>query len=160
VNKGIFTFILFTSIALNTSWLQAAIPDIYEVIQSDDSSAINAALSALEKSPAKEKDAYRGALLMKKSGMMKSGMDKFSVFKQGRKLLEASIKQDSSNAEYRFLRLMIQEQAPDFLNYHSKKEEDAKMIRASYQTLPSNTREAIKMYSKKSRILKPEEFQK
>jgi hypothetical protein len=160
LNKGIFRFIILTAIVLNTFWLHAAVPEIYEVIESGDSSQINSALTYLEKSSLKENDAYRGALLMKKSGMMKSGMDKLNVFKQGRKLLEACIKLDSSNAEYRFLRLMIQEQAPDFLNYHSKKEEDAKMIMASYIHLPVNAREAIKKYSKKSHILKPEDFQK
>ena len=97
---------------------------------------------------------------MQKSGMLKSGMEKLSVFKQGRKLLEACIKQDSTNAEYRFLRLMIQEQAPDFLNYHSKKDADVKVIKASYATLPLPLREAIKNYSKNSHILKPEDFQK
>ena len=143
-----------------SSGLSGFSPDIYEVMQTEDSAKINAALAAVEKSSAKEKDAYKGTLLMKKSGMMKSGMEKLSVFKQGRKLLEASIKQDSTNAEYRFLRLMIQENVPDFLNYHSKKDVDARLIRASYPNLPLPLREAIKKYSKNSHVLKPEDFQK
>jgi hypothetical protein len=133
--------------------------NVYEVIQSGDTAKINAALAEIEISSVKEKNAYKGTLLMKKSGLIKSGMEKLSVFKQGRKLLEASINQDSSNAEYRFLRLMIQENAPDFLNYHSKKEVDAKMIMDSFARLPVQLREAIKKYSKNSRILKPEDFQ-
>lgn len=129
-------------------------------MQSGDSAKINATLAELEISTVKEKDAYKGTLLMQKSGMLKSGMEKLSVFKQGRKLLEGSIKLDSANVEYRFLRLMIQEKAPDFLNYHSKKEADAKMITESFAKLPVPLREAIKKYSKNSHVLKPEDFQK
>jgi len=156
----IFCVLFFFFAITRTAFSAGFIPGIYEVMQSGDSAKINAALAELEQSAAKEKDAYKGTLLMQKSGMLKSGMEKLSVFKQGRKLLETSIKQDSTNAEYRFLRLMIQEQAPDFLNYHSKKEADAKMIRETYATLPEPLREAIKKYSKNSRILKPEDFQK
>ena len=155
----LFIFVSAVSAAFSAS-PSGLVPDIYEIMQSGDSVKINAALAELEKSVAKEKDAYKGTLLMQKSGMLKSGMEKLSLFKQGRKLLETSIKQDSSNVEYRFLRLMIQEKAPDFLNYHSKKEEDAGIIRKYYSTLPANIREAINQYSKKSHILKPEDFQK
>ena len=163
MKKGIF-FLIISFITLALSAFSADIsglsPDIYEVMQSGDSIKINVALAALEKSTVKEKDAYKGTLLMKKSGMLKSGMEKLSVFKQGRKLLEATIKLDSANAEYRFLRLMIQENVPDFLNYHSKKEVDAKLIKESYPNLPLYVREAIKKYSKNSHVLKPEDFQK
>ena len=114
----------------------------------------------LEKTSLKGKDAYTGALTMRKSGLTKSGLEKLSYFKKGRRMLEASIKQDSLNAEYRFLRLMIQEHVPDFLNYHSKKKEDAIMIRESYTKLPSELQAIIKNYSKNSHILKPEDFQK
>jgi hypothetical protein len=136
------------------------VQNIYEVMQSEDTAKINAALAEIEISSVREKNAYKGSLLMKKSALIHSGMDKLSVFKQGRKLLEASINQDSTNAEYRFLRLMIQEHAPDFLNYHSKKEADAKLIMESYAALPLQLKEAIKKYSKNSHILKPENFQK
>jgi len=162
--KNRFFFLLVFFLVVENSAFSASLPgltaNIYDVMQSGDSAKINSALAELEKSTVKEKDAYKGTLLMQKSGMLKSGMDKLSVFKQGRKLLEGSIKLDSSNVEYRFLRLMIQEQAPDFLNYHSKKEEDAKMIRQSFATLPLPLKEAIKKYSKNSHVLKPEEFQK
>jgi hypothetical protein len=133
---------------------------IYQTMQSDDTAKINAGLSALEKSAAKEKDAYTGALLMKKSGMEKSPLEKLSVFKKGRLLLEQSIRQDSLNAEYRFLRLLIQEHVPDFLNYHSRKDEDARLIRQSYKKLSPELRQAILDYSNNSHVLKPEDFKK
>jgi len=158
MKTSIFCWI-FVSLTVFTFALPS-VPDIYEVIQSQDTVKINAALASIEKSTSKEKEAYTGTLLMKKSGMIRSGMDKLSMFKKGRKLLEASIKLDSANAEYRFLRLIIQENAPDFMNYHSKKEVDSKMIKEQYTTLPLPLREAIKKYSHNSHVLKPEDFQK
>jgi len=152
--------LLIIGFAVTRPAFSVVLPGIYDAMQSDDTAKINGVLSGLENSTAKEKSAYKGTLLMKKSGLLKSGMEKLSMFKEGRKLLEASIKQDSLNAEYRFLRLMIQENVPDFLNYHSKKEADAKVIRESYAQLPAPLKEAIKKYSKNSYILKPEEFQK
>jgi hypothetical protein len=157
---GLIIGIIITANYTYSRGSNVPLPAVYDVMQSNDTSQINAVLADLEKSSAKEKDAYKGTLLMKKSGMMKTGMEKLNVFKQGRKLLEGSIKQDSSNTEYRFLRLMIQENVPDFLNYHQKKEEDAKMIREGYSKLPENLRQVIKKYSKNSHILKPEDFQK
>lgn len=143
-----------------SSAFQGPVQDIFMVMQSDDTAKINGQLAALEKSSAKEKDAYKGALLMKKSGLEKSGLDKLSFFKKGKLLLEGSIKQDSSNAEYRFLRLIIQEHVPDFLNYHSKKNEDAMLIRKAFPKMKPDLQQAILGYSKKSEFLKPEDFQK
>jgi hypothetical protein len=134
--------------------------DFYAAMQSNDTMKISSQISAIEKSEMKEKDAYAGALMMRMSGLVKSGMDKLKIFKQGRVKLEQCIKQDSLNVEYRFLRLMIQEHIPDFMNYHSKKTEDARIIRESYGRLQTHLQEAIKDYSLHSKILKPEDFQK
>lgn len=134
--------------------------DFYAAMQSNDTLKIISQLSEIEKSSLKEKDAYAGALMMRMSGLVKSGMDKLKIFKQGRVKLEKCIKQDSLNAEYRFLRLIIQEHIPDFMNYHSKRTEDARTIRESYRKLPSYLQDAIRDYSFHSHILKPEDFQK
>ena len=158
----LFSFLLF--------WLQftpcefaAAIAggqETYTALQSGDTSVIRNQIDALEKSTLKEKDAYTGALMMKMSGLLKSGLEKLSVFKKGRVKLEQSIKQDSLNVEYRFLRLLIQENVPDFLNYHSKKAEDAGMIKTSFSKLSPELQETIRNYSKKSKMLKPEDLHK
>jgi len=156
----LFLFFFLSTVIANAGGFQDASAGIYAAIQSDDSSKINVQLAMLEKSTIREKDAYTGALMMKKSGMEKGGLEKLSIFKKGRNLLENSIKQDSLNAEYRFLRLLIQEHAPDFLNYHSKKQDDAVVIRKYYPKLSPELREAIRNYSRNSKILKPEDFQK
>jgi hypothetical protein len=157
--KIIFILLLFV-VSKNSDAQQNEFQRVYTALQSDDSAKINFELSSLETTSLKGKDAYTGALTMRKSGLAKSGLEKLSLFKKGRRMLEASIKLDSMNAEYRFLRLIIQEHVPDFLNYHSKKEEDAKMIRESYRKLSPELQAIIKNYSKNSHILKPEDFQK
>jgi hypothetical protein len=161
--KNFFFAFLLVFLCFSNKHLSASAgisSDVYAALQAGDTAKINAQLKALEISTAKEKDAYRGALIMKKSGLVKSGREKLSLFKKGRMLLESSIRGDSLNAEYRFLRLLIQENVPDFLNYHSKKEEDAKLIRGSFRKLHPELQEAIKNYSLQSRVLKPGDFQK
>jgi hypothetical protein len=69
--------------------------------------------------------------------------------------LEAAIKKDSLNAELRFLRLMIQENAPGMLGYKSDIEKDSAYIRKSFKTLPEVVQQAFLNYSKKSKVLKP-----
>ncbi|CAN5366876.1 hypothetical protein BH11BAC1_BH11BAC1_10680 [soil metagenome] len=157
---SILILILFFGTGKTSSGFSGPSKGVYAALQSDDTSKINAQLIAIESTSWKEKDAYAGALTMKKSGLVKSGLEKLSLFKKGRVRLEASIKQDSANIEYRFLRLLIQENVPDFLNYHSKKTEDSRLIRDSFLQLPADLQQLIRDYSKKSKVLKPEDFQK
>lgn len=138
----------------------AASPEVYNALQSNDTVQINRQLRTLENAAMPQKEAYAGALQMKLSGLVKSGMEKLKIFKSGRMKLENSIKRDSLNAEYRFLRLIIQENTPDFMNYHSKLKEDAKFVRESFAKLNHQLQQAIVDYSKRSKILKPEDFQK
>ncbi len=154
----LFFFLLSTS--KYTTAASMAYKEFYAAMQSNDTVKINSQLIAIEKSSMKEKEAYSGALMMRMSGLVKSGIEKLRIFKQGRIRLEKCIKQDSSNAEYRFLRLMIQEHIPDFMNYHSKKTEDAMIIRESFGKLQPHLQEAIRDYSLHSHILKPEDFRK
>jgi hypothetical protein len=80
------------------------------------------------------------------------------MFRSGLKKLEKSIAEESGNAELRFLRLMIQENAPGILNYRNEIEEDSKMVRSAYKKLPKVVQQAVSDYSKKSKVLKPEYF--
>ena len=91
---------------------------------------------------------------MKKASFGGSPATKLKLFKQGRKLLEASIKEDPDNAEYRFLRLIIQEHAPGVLGYKYDLEKDSEYIRKSYKSLPDELQHTIADYSKKSKALK------
>ena len=140
----LFIFILLAGIAPYTAEA-GPYQDFYNAIQSSDSAVISAQIKSLENSSIKEKEAYSGALMMKMSGIVKSGLEKLKIFKAGRIKLENSIRQDSLNAEYRFLRLIIQEHVPDFMNYHSKRVEDAKMISESFGKLNATLQKAIEI---------------
>ena len=95
-----------------------------------------------------------GAMLMKKAGLGGNPANKLKLFRQGHKMLETAIGKDPENAEYRFLRLMIQEHAPGMLNYKYNMEKDCEFIRKSYQFLPGEVQQAIADYNKNSKVLK------
>ena len=69
-------------------------------------------------------------------------------------MLEEAIKRDPDNAEFRFLRLVIQEHAPGFLGYKGNIEKDCAYIRKYYKSLPDEVQQTIADYNKKSKFLK------
>ncbi len=71
-------------------------------------------------------------------------------------MLEAAIKDYPENAEFRFLRLMIQEHAPGILGYKNDLEKDSEFIQKSYKSLPDELQQIMVDYSKKSKFLKLE----
>lgn len=101
----------------------------------------------------REKEAYMGAVLMKKAGIVVNQVDKLSLFNQGHEKLEHAIQIDPSNAEYRFLRITIQENAPNMPGYNKNLDEDAEIVHARYETLPEEVKQAIADYSLKSKVL-------
>src|SRR5580698_905093 len=80
----------------------------YAVFSKGDMRQINQELGHIDSASFPEKQAYTGALLMKRASFRSFAGDKLSDFKSGAKKLEAAIATDSSNGEYRFLRLAIQ----------------------------------------------------
>ena len=126
----------------------------YNAMASDNLEEINAQLNIVRGTSISEKEAYEGALLMKKAGLVTKAKEKLTLFKSGRLKLEASIKNDSKNTEFYFLRLIIQEHAPKMVNYRNELENDGSLIRTNYKTLPQVVQQAIFEYSKKSKVLK------
>ena len=90
--------------------------------------------------------------------MRKLKSNKLNIFKEGHRKLEAVIKKDNMNAELRFLRLIIQENAPGILGYKSDLKQDSELIKKSFTDLPQVVQQAIIDYSKKSKILNPSDF--
>ena len=154
----LFLLLLFTIFRANSFGQQnfdkAA---YYEVMASDKVEAIDSELVILKKSTS-GLEAFEGALLMKKAGLAKKGKDKIDLFKAGRKKLEAAIKSDPGNVEWRFLRLMIQENAPKAVNYKSDLEADSKLITNNYKSLSPVVQKAVNGYSKNSKILNSKDF--
>ncbi|MET0300615.1 MAG: hypothetical protein ABW036_12665, partial [Flavitalea sp.] len=92
-------------------------------------------------------------------GLISGAGKKLKTFKAGHEQLEASITADKDNAEYRFMRLMIQEQAPGILGYKGEIKNDSDYIRKSFKTLPKNVQEAIVNYAQtKSKALSAKDF--
>lgn len=153
-----YSFLLIFISWLNLCMLQITFnkATFYKVIMSDDLARINEELSTLDK--ASDTEAFKGALLMKKSGLLSNAREKLSVFKEGHKQLETAIAKDSTNTEYRFLRLLIQENAPKIVNYNKEIKKDASYLRKNYRTLSSGLQKTIAEYSRKSKELKPEDF--
>lgn len=130
----------------------------YKVMENGNTDAVDKELKIIEAAPNINKEAYSGALLMKKAGLIKGASKKLSVFKGGHAKLESAIEKEKENAEWRFLRLIIQENAPKILNYKSDKKEDAAMIHGSFKKLSPEVQSAVMDYRKHSDTLQTLNF--
>lgn len=155
--RSFFYLLLMLSAIPARGYFQKAAFDrsaFYIAMAAETVDEINAQLTIVKTSSINGKEAFEGALLMKKAGLVAKAKDKLSLFKEGRKKLEASIKKESDNPEYCFLRLIIQEHAPKALDYRSDIDHDSKLIRSNYKSLHPAVQQAVTDYSKNSRALK------
>jgi hypothetical protein len=128
--------------------------EYFKVIQGKDAKAIQKLITTLDQSTASsDRTAYLGALTMKSATLKDTPKEKLAVFKKGKDLLEKAITANKKNTEYRFLRLMIQENAPKILKYSSNKTEDALWIKEHYTSCSSEIIQAIKNYAAQSVVL-------
>jgi hypothetical protein len=130
----------------------------YSVMASGKLGDVDAELSLLASSPVKEKEAYEGALMMRKAGLLSRAKEKLTTFKSGAVRLETSLAKDSGNAEYHFLRLMIQEHAPKIVHYDKDREKDSQAIIRSFPTLSPGLQKAILNYCSHSKLLHEREL--
>jgi len=128
--------------------------DFYAAVGSDNLDVVNAQLEEVAKSTVKNREAFEGTLMMIKAGLVFNPASKLNLFRSGHKKLDKAISKENDNAELRFLRLMIQENAPGILNYRSQIDEDSKLIMSGYKNLPAVVQKVIADYSKKSKVLK------
>ena len=148
----LFSFLFVGNSAIDKS-------GFYTVFESESKTKIEDELAELNKLSASTlKDAYIGALTMKKAQFMKTPKEKATIFKAGKESLESAIASSTSNGEYRFLRLVIQENSPKILKYNSDIEEDVAIIVSKYKELDPIVRKFIKKYAEKSEHLKPEKL--
>ena len=134
--------------------------DFYKALYSSSLTTIDVVLGKLEKeTTTTATKAYKGALLMKKSEFMKTVSQKIDMFKVGHELLEAAIKKAPQNAEYRFIRLTIQENAPKLLKYNKNIAEDKGLVVAEFKKMGAELRACVLDYAGQSRILKKEELE-
>lgn len=149
----IFFFLLVTcfgSLPAQAAFNKTA---FYQAINSQDLQLIDGELKTLN---TLDQGAFRGALQMKKSGLLNDAKEKLRLFKEGKQALESAISSDSVNTEYRFLRLMIQEHSPKVLHYNTALKKDAAYINQHYKQASQALQKEILNYSKSSQVLKPE----
>ena len=156
--KFALLFIGFT-ISVTTMFAQQIDRSIfYKAIASGNITIVDQQIALINKTNSNDKEAFEGALLMKKADLVKPKGEKLKLFKEGRRKLETMIDKDSKNIEYRFLRLQIQEHAPGILGYKKNMDDDKKIIVSSYDSLPDALKQAILDYSKQSDIIKTAEL--
>ncbi len=126
----------------------------YKAMESESKTLVDAQISELNSAPADVKNAFLGAMIMRRAGIGGNPASKLKLFKQGHKLLEEAIAKDPNNAEFRFLRLVIQENSPGVLGYKNDEQKDSEFIRKSYYSLPEDLQKIIVDYNKKSKVLK------
>ena len=159
---AIFAFFLILSgISVQGRQIQQTFDksSFYIAMASENVKDINVQLSIVAAASIPEKEAYKGALLMKKAGLLKKAADKLKSFKAGYILLESALKKDNTNAEYHFLRLTIQEHAPRTVKYYKDLEKDSLYVQNTFKNLSPVVQKAIIDYSKNSKILRSENFQ-
>jgi hypothetical protein len=149
-------FIIHNFIVVNAQHFDKSL--FYKAIALEDVDRVDEQLNILKSSSITGKEAFEGTLLMKKAGLVHNPKKKLSLFKSGHQDLEKAINKDRDNAEFRFLRLLIQENAPGILNYNDDLKKDSEYIRKSFKSLSPVVQDAIRDYSKKSKILNPSDF--
>lgn len=149
-------FLLFSVVTVQASSQKAGFDKsaFYSAMASDNLQIINEQFEIIKNASFSEKEAYEGALLMKKAGLVSKVKEKLSLFKAGRAKLEASIKKDNTNTEFVFLRLIIQEHAPKMVKYSDDIDADSQQIKKYFKSLSPVVQQAISDYSKKSKVLK------
>src|SRR5690348_2312205 len=130
----------------------------YSVMKSGDLDAIDKELAMLYNAPAKEREGYKGALLMKKADLQKKAKIKLKYFKEGRIKLETALMADSSNTEFHFLRLAIEEHAPRIVKYRADIQKDKAFVIGNFKSLPEAVQQAILDYCSNSKVLHKEDF--
>lgn len=131
----------------------------YHVMDNGGLDVIDTQIETVKASSLAYKEGYEGALLMRKAGKVKGAKKKLGFFKEGRIKLETAIVAGADNTELRFLRLAIEENAPKIVKYRKDIEKDKVFIQQHFKTLPQAVQDAIIDYSKKSKVLHPEDFQ-
>ena len=132
--------------------------NFYQVMATEKLSDINDELVIISASSFPEKEAYEGALLMKKAGLLKKPSAKLQTFRSGCIKLETALEKDSMNTEYHFLRLSIQEHAPRIVRYFKDLEHDRLFIDNTFNSLSPAIQKVIIDYSKHSKILHMGDF--
>ncbi|PKP41221.1 MAG: hypothetical protein CVT95_12930, partial [Bacteroidetes bacterium HGW-Bacteroidetes-12] len=70
----------------------------------------------------------KGALTIIKAKFAPSPLKKFVFFKEGKSMIEQAVSLSPKNIEIRYLRVLMQEKSPIFLNYKENIKEDISFV--------------------------------
>ena len=133
--------------------------NFYSYFKSNDKETIELGVKFISKLPDSDiKNAYLGALIIKSAQHYKIVADRLQKFKDGKLLLDTAIKKDPSNAEFRFLRFILQENCPKALHYNANLQEDKMIICEKYNTLGLVVKNEISSYCRESDLLSIEDL--
>lgn len=152
-------FVVFFTIMTSVNFAQSQSAKLYEIVASESAEEVMGYLKEVGETRTAKENAQKGVLLMRSAEYEVLPTDKLAAFKEGRELLEASIMEEPDNAEFRFFRLLIQENAPRMLRYSDSIQVDIASIIASYSGLPKDLKNAILAYSKTSKALNSEDLE-
>ena len=142
---------LALTLSIGSSFNPVTRAEYYPVFGSTSAEDMENMIEVLEKS--NKQNAYLGAMKMKLSGFKEGMNEKLQTFKEGRTLLEEEIALDKKNVEWRFLRLVIQENTPKILKYKANLQDDVDFIETNYNSVESSLKKVIQNYAEKSEIL-------
>ena len=125
----------------------------YSSLSSKNMELINTQLGHVTSLSSPDKEAFEGTLLIKKSELVTDKKEKLNLFKNGRTKLESSISKNPQSCEYRFLRLIMQENTPEVLGYKKNIKEDCNFIKEQYNHQSERLKKQIVEYSKSSKNL-------
>ena len=101
--------------------------------------------------------AYDGASEVILSKYIDGSMEKLKYFKQGAKKIDKAVDQDKTNIEVRFVRLVIQVNTPEFLNYNKNIDEDKAYLLNHYSDCSNSIKKMISEYASMSDSFSTEE---
>lgn len=116
-------------------------------------------LSGISASDDKILVAYKAASILLDSKFKNRLKDKMDRFKEGAKLLEATIKNDPNNIEMRMIRLSIQENVPGITGYRKNIKEDKKFLTDHYAEQSAALKEYLKNFVLQSKSFSEKEKQ-
>lgn len=102
---------------------------------------------------------YKAASIVLSSRYEKKTQSKKDRFKEGVKLLEATIKKEPNTIEIRMIRLSIQETVPPITGYKKNIKEDKKYITAHYSEQSVTLKEYLKSFILQSKSFSEKEKQ-
>ena len=130
----------------------------YAVMKAGSMADVDNELALLNTAPAKERDGYAGALLMKKADLVKKPAERLKYFKEGRIKLEKALLADIDNTEFHFLRLAIEEHAPKIVRYKADIAKDKDLVIKNFNSQSPAVQHAILDYCSNSKVLHREDF--